>query len=217
MCSTGSTFATDMFAFGRTIACVNAACDPPDDQEEVVQVVRAAAIISSLTAQDPKARLCASDAVHHDFFAPAKESLKTETAECNMCVGVACPCGRVNANTGVTCSLGQHFVCSSCLEALLIKAIQPGNDDNTANLSRLSDGKIHCPHCLSQKPRALCDYADSQLAKALPASVFDGYLRARVQLLEDRKTCELELEMREKLKQASCVHCMYVCMMCVYA
>jgi hypothetical protein len=198
---TGSTPSTDMFAFGRTIACVEAACDPPDDQN----VVRAAAIISILTAQDPKRRLCASDAVGHDFFTPAKESLKTQTADCNLCLGASCPSGRVrvNANMGVTCSLGQHFVCSSCLEALSVKAIQPGNDDNTANLSRLSDGKIHCPHCLAQKPRSLCDYADSQLAKVLPASVFDSYLRARMQLLEDRKTCELELEMQEKLKQAS--------------
>ena len=198
-----------MYAFGRTIARVEKACDPPDGQP---QAVPSASFITRLTAEDPKARLCAADALIHDFFAPATESLKTQTAECRLCLADSCPDGRINASMGVTCSLGQHFVCGSCLEALVAQATQRGGDDNTANLSRLSDGKIHCPHCLAQQPRALCDYADSQLGKTLPASVFDQYLRGRMQLLEDRKTCELELEMQQKLKQASrSPMCVYVC------
>jgi hypothetical protein len=202
-----------MFAFGRTIACVAAACDPPDTEtrDGLAETLGSAAIMSRLTAQDPAQRLCAADALMHDFFAPAKESLKAMTAECSMCLGASCPCGRVGADAGVTCSLSQHFVCASCVEALVGQATQRGGDDNTANLSRLSDGKIHCPHCLAQQPRALCDYADSQLAKVLPASVFDGYLRARVQLLEDRRACELELEMQQRLKQARLVLCVFLC------
>jgi hypothetical protein len=193
-----------MFAFGRTIGCVEGACDPLDE----VGAVRAAAIISSLTAQTHTARLCAADTVGHNFFDPAKECFKAQAAECTMCLSTSCPCGLINANMGVACSLGQHFLCLPCLESLVAQAIQHCSDSNTAHLSRLSDGRIHCPHCLAQQPRAICDYADSQLAKALPATAFDSYLHARIQLLEDSKTCELEEEMQQKLKQASiCVLC----------
>ncbi len=145
----------------------------------------------------------AGDAVEHAFFAPARDSHKTETAECTMCIGSACPCGRVNINMGVSCSVSQHFVCTSCLESLVSEAIKPGGDHGTANLSRISDGKIHCPHCISQQQRVLCDFADWQLAKTLPASVFDKYLRARMQLLEDRKACELEAEMQQRIAQVT--------------
>ncbi len=71
----------------------------------------------------------------------------------------------------------------------------------------MSDGKIHCPHCISQEPRVLCDFADPQLAKALPASLFDTYLRARMQLLEDRKMCELEAQMQQRIDQVTCRVC----------
>jgi hypothetical protein len=90
------------------------------------------------------------------------------------------------------------------------KALEHGGDTNTANLCRISDGKIHCPHCIVQQPRVLCDFADSHLAKALAASVFDGYLRVRMQLLEDRRMCELEAEMQLRIAQV----CMYVYTKC---
>lgn len=196
-CSTGSTFATDMFAFGQTMACVEDACNPKD----ITEAVPAASIISSLTIKDYKLRMTASKALEHSFFDATKEVLKAEMAECAMCIGDACPVGRVKASEGVICSVSQHFVCASCLEALVAKSLQPGGDNNTANLSRLSDGKIHCPHCLAQQPCLLCDYTDSQLAKVISASLLDAYLRTRMQLLEDRKMCELEAEMQQKLKQ----------------
>jgi hypothetical protein len=110
---------------------------------------------------------------------------------------------RVNINMGVTCSVSHHFVCASCLDSLVREAIKPGGDHNTANLRRMSDGKIHCPHCISQLPRVLCDFPDPHLAKALPASLFDAYLRARMQLLEDRMGCELEAQMQQRLAQVT--------------
>jgi serine/threonine protein kinase len=197
LAKTGSTFATDMFAFGCTIACVESACNPSSSQ----QAVLAASIISSLTAANPLRRMRACDVLQHDFFSPANISLKTQTAKCDMCLGASCPCGHIKTSMGVTCSLNQHFLCSSCLETLAVKSTQHGGDDSMANLSRLSDGKIHCPHCLAQQPRVFCDYADSQLAKALPATLFNNYLRTRMQLVEDRRICELEAGMEQKIKQ----------------
>jgi hypothetical protein len=198
---TGSTFATDMFAFGRTIDKVKSACDAPDDVPCGGPAVRAQALVTLLCEHNAQKRMRAGDAVEHAFFGPARDSHKTETAECTMCIGTACPCGRVNINTGVSCSASQHFVCASCLESLVREATKPGGDHSTANLTRITDGKIHCPHCISQQPRVLCDFADLQLAKALPALVFDTYLRARMQLLEDRMACEFEAEMQQRVAQ----------------
>ncbi len=153
MCSTGSTFSTDMFAFGRTVTKVQSACDPIDGDVNGVDAVRAEAIVARLCEPSHEKRMRATEAVEHGFFAAARESHKTETGECNMCIGAACPCGRVNISAGVLCSVSQHFVCASCLESLVHEAIKPGGDHNTANLRRMSDGKIHCPHCISQEPR----------------------------------------------------------------
>jgi hypothetical protein len=189
-----------MFAFGRTVKAVQSACDPTDEQQDVVM---AASIISRLTAPLTSERLSASQAVQHDFFAPAKASLKTQTAECFLCLSPACVGGRVNASMGVTCSLNQHFLCAACVGALVEKATQRGGDDCAANLTRLSNGKIHCPHCLALQPRVLCDYADSQFGVVLPVALFDSYLRTRMQLLEDRRMCELEVEMQQKIKQVT--------------
>jgi hypothetical protein len=137
-CSTGSTCATDMFAFGKTIKLLEASCNPRDGQ----QVSMASCLVSSLTAPTPEHRLCASEVLQHAFFAPAKDSLRAQIAECSLCLSSACVAGRVNASLGVTCSLNQHFLCAACVEALVAKAIQQGGDDSAANLSRLSDGKV---------------------------------------------------------------------------
>jgi hypothetical protein len=191
-----------MFAFGRTIDKVKSACNPPDGGDgHGADAVRADAIVEGLCDQRAEKRMRAASAVEHAFFAPARESHKTETAECTMCIGTACPCARVNIKMGVTCSVNQHFVCASCLESLVTEAIKPGGDTNTANFTRMSDGKTHCPHCFSQQPRVLCDFADSQLATVLPARLFDSYLRARMKLLEDRRMCELEAEMHQRITQ----------------
>jgi hypothetical protein len=186
-----------MFAFGRTIGEVKSACDPSED----IDVVRAEVIVTCLCEQDPEKRMCASEAVLHAFFAPAKESRKTQTAECTLYIHDGCPRGRVNMSMGVTCSTSQHFLCASCLETLVAKAMEPGGDHNTANHSRLADGRIHCPHCMSQQPQVLCDYTDSQLGRTLPARLFDSYLHVRMKLLEDRKMCELEADMQQRLAQ----------------
>jgi hypothetical protein len=203
-----------MFAFGRTISCVEHACD--GDSTGSQQVAPAASVIARLTDPSHARRMQAREAVEHDFFAPAKESLKILTAECHLCLGEACPgdreCHRVNANAGVTCSLAQHFVCASCVEALVLKAAQTSSDNDTANLSRLSDGKIHCPHCLAQQPRVLCDYADAQLSKALSVTVFQNYITVRMQLLDDRRTTELQAEMQQKIQQVR-PHLFILCVM----
>jgi hypothetical protein len=75
--STGSTFATDMFAFGRTIEEVKSACDPSDgDVGDVVNgggdAMSAGAIVARLCDHSVGKRMCAADAVEHAFFAPAR-------------------------------------------------------------------------------------------------------------------------------------------------
>jgi hypothetical protein len=107
----------------------------------------------------------------------------------------------VSASKGVTCAAMEHFLCAACVESLVIDSIQPGNDGTGAKLTRLSDGRIHCPHCLGLQPRVVCDYGDAQLGKVLPATVFDQYLHVRMRLLEDRKSFELEAEMQNKIAQ----------------
>jgi hypothetical protein len=215
-CRTGSTFATDMYAYGRTIHNVKEACDPRNTTTATAlqqrcnntDVVRTDVIIEALTSsRDYTKRMCASEAVRHAFFKPAKMTLLEQTAECNMCIGEECVEARVNVNMGVTCARDQqHFICNGCLEGLVIASVRPGSDSDSANLSRMSDGKIHCPHCLALRPRVQCEYTDSQLAHALSRKVFEDYIHARMQLLEDRKVRELEVAMQQRLEQV----CIYV-------
>jgi hypothetical protein len=188
-----------MFAYGRTILKVKDACDPRINND--TDVVRATAIVDALTSSRDY-RMRAAEAVRHAFFKPAKMSVLERTAECILCCCEECEGARVNVNMGVTCARDEkHFICQGCLKALVTASLEPGSDSDSAILSRMSDGKIHCSHCLALRPRVLCEYTDSELAKSLPAEVFSSYLRARMQLVEDRRERELELHMQERLEQ----------------
>jgi hypothetical protein len=195
-----------MFAYGKTIHKVKDACDPRINNN--TDVVRATAIIDALTStRDYTTRMRASEAVRHAFFKPAKMSVLERAAECTMVLCEECEGARVNINTGVTCARNQeHFICQGCLAALVTASVEPGSDSDPAILSRMSDGKIHCSHCLAQNPRVMCEYTDTELAKSLPAEVFSSYLRARMQLVEDRRERELEEHMQARLEQVSLLY-----------
>jgi hypothetical protein len=181
--------ATDMFAFGQTVSQVAHACDPQVDSD----VVPAANLVAALTKQDPQQRLTAKQALNHTFFAPAKQASGAQTAECHLALGGECPEGCTELSMGVTCA-GGHFVCASCIESLMQHAFNPASDSPGAARSRLSDGRIHCPHCMSNI------FSDAQLVKALPASICDEYLLCRMEFVKNRQRSELEAEMISEMQ-----------------
>ena len=209
--ATGATFATDMFAFGSTVDAVRAKCDPSADQREqddTQQLV--AAFITDLTHQDPLVRTSAAQALKHGFFEPVTVYQRAETRVCGQMLNERCVEERIALSQGIQCATG-HFTSAWCLEALVLKSIEAGGDTNCALHTRQADGKIHCTHCLAEQPRTFTAFADVDLARALGATVFDQYLRARMKVLEDKMQCELQAEMKQTLEGES------ACMMLLMA
>jgi hypothetical protein len=188
MSSTGPNPTTDMFAFGQTISAVAQACNPD---------VPTADLVAGLTKLDEHARLTAKQAFNHAFFEPVKHGSDAQTAECHLVLVDNCPNGCINKSLGVTCA-GGHFVCSHCMESLMKNAFDPASDAPGAVRSRLSDGRIHCPHC--QANNDLNTYSDFELVKALPASMCDVYLRGRMEFVKNRQRSELEAEISERMQ-----------------
>jgi hypothetical protein len=194
MSSTGSTRATDMFAFGHTIFKVASACD----LEHVTSSAPAAKIVASLTSTEAADRLTAEQTVQHAFFDAARDSCANQIAgwsKCHLRLGDKCPDGHTKLSMGMACTK-EHFVCLSCFENVMHDACEPGSAMGMR--ARMSDGRIHCPDCLENGD--MNAYTDSQLLKIFPTQMCDQYLRTRIEFVQNRQCGELEREMREKIQ-----------------
>ena len=152
---TGSTIATDMYAFGKTVECVKGRCGGAELSEafaagelegEPLTSAAADEFIHLLTAPDPSERLKADEALKHSFFSPVLAWSLRQIRECSLFLCEKCPGGRVALKNGIECSHG-HFLCNGCLEMLTKQA---GSDEIRIQFQR--EGRILCPHCLIQVP-----------------------------------------------------------------
>jgi len=174
---TGASPASDVFALGATIKEVA----PPSPERD--------ALLQRMQALDPFARPVAQQILQDPFFAPAFAWARDERRLCCICLDDNIP-----LEDGLECGCGhggdQHFVCRPCLEQHV---------DNSCNaelrLRQATEGRVRCPG----RPCDAAPYPDADLAKNLSAVVFRRYSEARLDLLEQRKTAELEGQMQARL------------------
>ena len=186
----GSTAATDVFALGRTVAALRDKCfaalrDECTEAERAASAASAAevdAFVAALTAREPEARPSADEAGQHAFFRALLEQRAEQVSECAVCMEPA-----RHADSAV-CGEG-HLVCRGCMEKYVKSCA--GKD---LQVRRRRKGRVPCP-CAT--PLLGCGYSDKELARAVPAAVFDAYLRARMELVESSTREEAEHEQKQ--------------------
>ncbi|CAE8605153.1 unnamed protein product [Polarella glacialis] len=180
----GASPATDMFAFGTTVATII----KPDGGSQ-------ADFVNMLQQPKPSDRLTASLAMKHAFFQPLFEWQQEEVHFCCIMSSEMCQYGTkdVNLDSGLLCGgSAAHFACNECMD----KHVAAAAIDEMRR-KREREGRVYCPNY----PRECncAPYPDSCLARAITAKVFDEYTRACIALLEEQKVQELEIEMRARL------------------
>jgi serine/threonine protein kinase len=181
---TGSTAASDMFAFGKTVESIKTHCEDPSssarrlEDEDLASRAPSATdeFIRELTATNPSDRPTAEDAIKYLFFQPVQAWRVTELRECSLLLDETCVNGRVALTRGVECSHG-HFVCNECLEKSTKMA-----ESEEVKIRRKREGRIMCPYCLTQGRDVA--FTDADLAQRLPQESFHSYLSSRLQLIQ---------------------------------
>lgn len=170
----GSSAATDMFALGATV------------METAPQSPERDVLVKSLQAHDPMMRPTAQQVLQEPYFAPVFSWAKDERRKCCICLD-----DQIRLQDGLECNGNQcHFVCRECMERHVEAVVGAELRQRQAN-----EGRVNCPG----RPCDAMAYPDVDLAKQLPAHVFEKYTKARVDLLEQRRAAELEVEMQARL------------------
>ncbi|KAK3276293.1 hypothetical protein CYMTET_15622 [Cymbomonas tetramitiformis] len=186
MARTGPTPATDMFAFGVTLAAVA----PPEEQcgAELCELLQA------LTSEDPAARPSASEACQHPYFTPVWEWKREEMRQCCMRLEhSACGGARHSLSGGVECANrfgAPHFVCARCLAAHALQVCEE------------RDGRVRCP-CSGDPSTGCesCDYTDLELAQHLRPAEYERYIHQRQQALRESMQQEVQAQQAEVVRQ----------------
>jgi len=185
---TGSTAASDMFALGRTVAELLEACTDADgassrgDVDEFVRV---------LTADSAEDRPSADAAAAHVFFKPLLAFRVEQASVC--CIGAFCA-GVVRHSDGAVCGEG-HLTCRKCLEGFALSCAGEG-----LGLRREHEGRVCCPNSRGELGCTATPFSDGELGQILSASVFDGYVKGRMQVLESRVREAVEQEAERRLQ-----------------
>lgn len=173
---TGASAATDMYALGATLAEVTSR-SPERDR-----------LLLQLQVPDPEARPTADQVLRDPFFTPAFEWVKDERRSCCICLEDG-----VHLEAGLECGRtdGQpHFVCAECLEGHVQATV-----GQELRLRQAAEGRVGCPG----RPCDASCYPDVDLARRLSAAVFHRYTESRLDLLEQRRSAELEGELQARL------------------
>jgi len=172
----GATAATDLFALGATI------------METAPQSPERDLLVKSLQAPEPMSRFSAQQVLQEPFFAPVFSWAKDERRSCCICLE-----DNVPLEEGIQCSRTDgacHFVCRDCLERHVEATVGAEMRARRAN-----EGRVRCPG----RPCDATAYPDVDLAKHLSAQAFQKYTESRVDLLEQRRAAELEVELQARL------------------
>ncbi|KAK3257593.1 hypothetical protein CYMTET_33327, partial [Cymbomonas tetramitiformis] len=183
MARTGPTTASDVYAFGVTLAEVS----PPEE----LRGVDLCALLQELTALDPAQRLSALEACQHPYFFEARTRQDEVMRQC--CVvpeQSVCGGGRHHLGEGVECSSGAHFVCKGCL----VRHVQERS-------CRELDGRIPCPAAQAPIGCKSCAYTDTELCRHLPAGDYQHYLSSRQRCMEVMITQDMGAQRVEDLRR----------------
>ena len=161
-----NTAASDMFAFGRTVASLGPACS-----EGARPSAEFADLVRLLTAEAAEERPSADAAAAHAFFRPLVELQRAQVSVCCICLEM------VRHADGALCAEG-HLSCRECLDG----HVRTCAEDDLRALRRRG-GRVLCPRNGALGCKAIA-WSDSELGQAVAAAVFEGYLRGRRRLLE---------------------------------
>ena len=168
---------TDMFAYGKTVECVQAHCEPGQACGQTAELVTA------LTAAFPRARPSARGAMQTPFFTILEAVCKKSVKTCSICFD--------DSDAGVECSEG-HFHCRSCLADHATHFMAVGNTGER----KQREGCLKC----SKFPRECrSGFEDQDLAKHLPAVTFQDYLTGKLDTIEEQLRVQLDAEFKDKL------------------
>ena len=180
---------TDMFAYGKTVECVQAHCEPDDPSTagglssvDAQARGQTAALVTALTAAAARARPSAQGAMQTAFFTILEDVCKKSVKTCSICFE--------DSDAGVECSEG-HFHCRSCLADHATHFMAVGNTGER----KQREGCLKC----SKFPRECrSGFEDQDLAKHLPAVTFQDYLTSKLDAIQEQLRLQLDAEYKEK-------------------
>jgi len=173
---TGASSASDIYAFGATIAEVAPAHVERDS------------LLRRLQAENPSERPTAHEVLDDPYFAPVFVWARDERRACCICLedGIRLEegkeCGRTDGPP--------HFVCRDCLGQHVQATV-----GSELRLRQATEGRVQCPG----RPCDSAPYPDVDLAQSVSSEVFRRYTESRLDLLEQRRAAELEGEMQARL------------------
>jgi hypothetical protein len=187
---TGNTKEADVFALGRSVKVLREKCA---DAESAESLAETDAFVDALTAAAPKKRPSADEATRHNFFRPVLEHRAEQASEC---VGGCLE--RKRHTDGVVCAEG-HLVCCGCLEGYVKRCVEADE-----GVQQHRKGRVPCPHTTPGRhgKASACGapkYSDEELAKAVPAKVFDDYVQAQVKLKKKDMQAEADREVEKRV------------------
>ena len=186
---------TDMFAYGKTVQCLQEHCEP-GAQEAFHDRARGqtAALVKDLTLDDPKSRPAAKHVIERSpFFAILNDVRTRDSRVCLLCEMMGDE-GNKDADAGIECSEG-HFTCGSCVSILVQDLLKVENQGKRARLR----GEVKCFKCPTE-----CNapgFTERDLARHLSVDDFQAYLKSRLEILEADLKATLEEESRRKVEE----------------
>jgi hypothetical protein len=181
---------TDMFAYGKTVQCLQGHCEP-GAQEAFHDRARGqtAALVKDLTLDEPKSRPAAKHVIERSpFFAILNDVRIRDSRVCLLCEMNGDECNK-DADAGIECSEG-HFHCGSCVAKSVQDLLKVENKGKHAR----QKGEVKCFKCPEE-----CNapgFTDRDLARHLSVDVFQAYLKARQEAAcqEASRKCSICLE-----------------------
>ena len=186
---------TDMFAYGRTVQCLQEHCEP-GAQEAFHDRARGqtAALVKDLTLDDPTSRAAAKHVIERSpFFAILNDVHTRDSRVCLLCEMMGDD-SKKDTDAGIECSEG-HFHCGSCVSILVQDLLKVENQGKRARLR----GEVRCFKCPTE-----CNapgFTERDLARHLSVDDFQAYLKSRLEILEADLKATLEEESRRQVEE----------------
>ena len=184
--SNQATRQTDIFAYGKTLLCMQGHCEGEAPEET-------ASFIKTLTCDDPTARPSAADCKASPFFVALESVRKRLTCKCLLCEINGEEDAEKGVHEGIECSEG-HFHCNSCLEGLTEDILKVENKGERIK----REGCVLCFKYPTECRAA--GFGHQDLAARLPPLLFNRYFEARQDLIECQLKTQLEAKMKEQLE-----------------
>jgi hypothetical protein len=191
---------TDMFAYGKTVELVNlnGQCEPPSDHadglaEDLEARGQTEELVRSLTSEKAEYRLSANETICSPFFSTLNKMRRKPTRTCLFCESMGEESVK-DADAGIECSEG-HFHCCSCVLNLTQDLLKIENSGKRVR----QEGHVMCFKYPTECRSA--GFHDRDLARHLSVQDFQAYLKARIKLMEQKLTMELEAQIREQLQE----------------